>query len=879
MNQAAQPQAIYLADYTEPTHWIDETHLDVSIYPNETRVKARLKIRPNPNNLADALQLHGEGLETLAVHWNDRPLGQGDYQENDDGLTVFKAAEAGWLTTEVRICPEQNTALEGLYRSRTMYCTQCEAEGFRKITWYLDRPDVMSVFTTRIEADSASCPVLLSNGNLVEAGALEGGRHFALWHDPFKKPSYLFALVAGELACVKDQLTTVSGRQVAIEVYVEPKDLDKCDHAIDSLKRAMRWDERVYGREYDLDVYMIVAVDDFNMGAMENKGLNIFNTSCVLANPATTTDTGFQRVEAVVAHEYFHNWSGNRVTCRDWFQLSLKEGFTVYRDAQFSADMNSATVKRIEDVNLLRTAQFSEDAGPLAHPVRPASFIEISNFYTLTVYEKGAEIVRMLANLLGPVKFREATDLYFERHDGQAVTCDDFVAAMEAVSSRDLTQFKRWYSQAGTPRLAVTSHYDADAETYTLSFTQSCPPTPESRTKLPFHVPVSVALLGDAGLLPLKLDREPVTDLPADNTECVLELTQAEQTFTFTGVKEIPVPSLLRNFSAPVILRYDYSEAQLLRLLRCDTDLFNRWSASQELAVSAVRQAVASDATYQVSADWVMALAENLDSDSLDPAVVAYMLNLPSVSYLHDQMPDIDILVLHKARKQIVSQLAHGLAERLRKKVTNYDIDQPFSVAAESVALRSLSNTALLLLAEIGDSVAQAQALLRFEQAQNMTDQLAGLRAILRCQSEAVIGQCLQDFYQQWSEEALVINQWLLVQASHDAPHTLEMVQRLSETECFSWTNPNKVRSLAGAFANQNPGQFHREDGAGYRWLADAVIRLNTANPQLAARLVTPLTQWRKFGERGRKMQAELERIAAQTLSKDLFEVVQKALA
>ncbi|HEY7884652.1 MAG TPA: aminopeptidase N, partial [Cellvibrionaceae bacterium] len=510
-----------------------------------------------------SFRLHGENLQLLSIAIDERALKPDEYTVDEGFLTLPNPPEEFVLYTEVLIHPDTNTSLEGLYKSRTMYCTQCEAEGFRKITYYLDRPDVMSDFTTTIVADKSRCPVLLSNGNLIDAGDIDKQRHFATWHDPHKKPCYLFALVAGDLANITDQFTTVSGRQVTLKIYVEPKDLDKCDHAMTSLKNSMRWDEQVYGREYDLDIFMIVAVDDFNMGAMENKGLNIFNTSCVLAHPATTTDAGYQRVEAVVAHEYFHNWSGNRVTCRDWFQLSLKEGFTVYRDGEFSADMNSPTVKRVESVSFLRTLQFAEDAGPMAHPVRPASYMEISNFYTMTIYEKGAEVVRMLANLLGPVKFREATDLYFERHDGQAVTTEDFVQAMSDVSGRDLSQFKRWYEQAGTPVIHARDNYCEDTQRYTLTLSQQTPATPECAHKLPFHIPVAMGLIGDAGELALYLAGSDLSDLPEDNSHIVLELTEAEQQFVFEKVPERPVPSLLRGFSAPVKLRYNYTREAL----------------------------------------------------------------------------------------------------------------------------------------------------------------------------------------------------------------------------------------------------------------------------------------------------------------------------
>ncbi|BFM11437.1 aminopeptidase N [Simiduia litorea] len=876
-NNSVKAQTIYLKDYRQPNYWIDQTELDVNITPGLTHVKARLKIRPNKSLANEPLVLVGEGLTTHHIAWNGRALGQGDYAIKGDSLTIFLPLSEGWLETEVSFNPEENTSLEGLYRSRTMYCTQCEAQGFRKITWYLDRPDVMSVFSTRIEADKIQCPILLSNGNLIEAGELEGGRHYARWYDPFKKPSYLFALVAGDLACKTGSFTTESGRPVAIEVYVEPKDLDKCDHAIDSLKRAMAWDERTYGLEYDLDRYMIVAVDDFNMGAMENKGLNIFNTSCVLANSKTTTDLGFQRVEAVVAHEYFHNWSGNRVTCRDWFQLSLKEGFTVYRDAQFSADMNSATVKRIEDVNVLRSAQFAEDAGPLAHAVRPASFIEISNFYTLTVYEKGAEIVRMLANLLGVDAFRKATDYYFSTYDGQAVTCDDFVAAMEYACAKDFSQFKRWYSQAGTPEVTVSDHYDADANTYTLSFTQSCRPTPETEHKLPFHIPVAMGLLGDAGSLKLQPKDFALSD-DADNTHTVLELTEASQSFVFSNVFEQPVPSLFRGFSAPVNVRFNYSEAQLIQLLKLDSDEFNRWSASQELAVIAVNAALQEPAAFRVSEYWLEALSVIIDQQLIEPAVIAYMLQVPSVSYLHDRSPQHDVLAIYAAREKVVKVLAHSLENQLTTIACCYDANAAYQVDAASIGRRALRNTALLLLAHAGVPSASELALGQFRSANNMTDQLAALKALIVIDESDITAEALDEFYQQWRHEALVVNQWFSLQAAVESEKALTRLEQLTQHPAFQWSNPNKVRALISVFSNQNVTGFHCDSGAGYKWLADVVVKVDKSNPQLAARLVTPLTRWAKYAERGRTMRQELARIAAQPLSKDLFEVTEKAL-
>ena len=781
------------------------------------------------------------------------------------------------METEVSVIPEQNTSLEGLYRSRTMYCTQCEAQGFRKITWYLDRPDVMSVFTTRVEASKELCPILLSNGNLVESGELDKGRHFALWQDPFKKPSYLFALVAGDLTCVEDSFTTASGRSVAIEVYVEPKDVDKCDHAIDSLKRAMTWDETQYGLEYDLDRYMIVAVDDFNMGAMENKGLNIFNTSCVLANPKTTTDLGFQRVEAVVAHEYFHNWSGNRVTCRDWFQLSLKEGFTVYRDAEFSADMNAATVKRIEDVNLLRSAQFAEDAGPLAHAVRPASFIEISNFYTLTVYEKGAEIVRMLANLLGAEKFRQATDYYFSTYDGQAVTCDDFIAAMAKVSGRDFSQFERWYSQAGTPEVVVSDEYCGKSQTYTLSFTQSCRPTPETQIKLPYHIPVAMGLLGDAGSLRLNPTNFELSD-DADNTHTVLELTEATQSFVFNGLAERPVPSLFRGFSAPVTVRFNYSEQQLVQILRLDSDEFNRWSASQELAVSAVERALELGETFSISGSWVETLGLIIEQKMIEPAVLAYMIQIPSVSYLHDRFPRVDVLDIFSARERVLNALALGLQRQLLEIAVCFDPSLIYRPCATDIGHRALRNAALWLLANVKAPAARELALAQYNAANNMTDQLGALKALMCFDEPALTSKILGEFYQQWQHEALVVNQWFSVQAAAESSSALTRLSELTEHPAFQWSNPNKVRALVSIFTNQNITGFHCAGGAGYKWLTDVVLKVDKANPQLAARLVVPLTRWGKYGARGDLMRTELARIATQPQSKDLFEVTEKAL-
>lgn len=886
---ANQPQAIYLKDYRVPDYLIPRTHLEVDIGDGATRVTSRLCLERNPAaaGTLDTLRLHGVDLHLLSIAIDDKPLEENAYEVDDKGLTLLNPPEAFTLTTCVEVHPETNTSLEGLYRSRTMYCTQCEAEGFRKITYYLDRPDVMSEFTTKVIADK-KFPVLLSNGNLIESGELEGQRHFAIWHDPFKKPAYLFALVAGDLAHIEDSFTTCSGRKVALRIFAEPKDLDKCEHAMGSLKRAMRWDEEVYGREYDLDIFMIVAVDDFNMGAMENKGLNIFNTSCVLAKPATTTDTGFQWVEGVVAHEYFHNWSGNRVTCRDWFQLSLKEGFTVYRDSEFSADMGSRTVKRIEDVSVLRSMQFAEDAGPMAHPVRPASYIEISNFYTLTVYEKGAEVVRMLANLLGPEKFREGTDLYFARHDGQAVTCDDFVQAMADVSGRDLTQFKRWYTQAGTPRLKVSDSYDPETQEYSLHIHQSCPPTPEAQEKEPFHIPLALGLLGDGGELRLHLKGEQPDPETSDNTHRVLEITEREQTFVFTGIMEKPVPSLLRGFSAPVKLNYNYSRADLVRLMTRDSDGFNRWDASQQLAVQtlgdlmdAYRRGESLDNLFPDPL-YLQACRALLEDTSLDPAMVAYMLTLPSEDYLSELAEVIEVEAIHHSRVALRRQLAKALAPQFETIYTAYDHSQPYEVSARAIANRSLKNLALAYLVLVDDhwlSVCDHQ----YRQASNMTDALAALTCLVnsdRPLAEGLRSSALADYYQRWQSEALVVNHWFSVQANCPLPGGLARVKALQQHPAYDPRNPNKIRSLVRTFCNSNAINFHDATEPGYAWLADEVLRLNRQNPQIASRLLTPLTKWKKYpAQRQALMKAQLERILSEPqLSPDVYEVVSKSL-
>ncbi len=883
----AQPKAIYLRDYQVPDFLIDKTELVFELGESVTTVTSQLTLKRNSEaDNQNPLVLHGQELELVSISIDGDVMSDDAYKLADDSLTI-SIPDNCVLTCVTRIKPQENTSLEGLYKSSDMYCTQCEAEGFRKITYYLDRPDVMSVFTTTIVADQSNYPVLLSNGNLIEEGKQNDGRHWTKWEDPFKKPAYLFALVAGKLEFIEDQFTTCSGRKVTLRIFVEPKDLDKCDYAMDSLKRAMKWDEDVYGREYDLDIFMIVAVDDFNMGAMENKGLNIFNTSCVLANQRTTTDAGFQRVEGVVAHEYFHNWSGNRVTCRDWFQLSLKEGFTVFRDQAFSADMGSATVKRVEDVSLLRTLQFAEDAGPMAHPVQPPSFIEISNFYTLTVYEKGSEIVRMLHTLLGVEKFREGSDLYFSRHDGQAVTIEDFVDAMETVSGRNLTQFKYWYTQAGTPTLVVTDNYDEDKQIYQLTIKQKLPSTPESksRDKQSLHMPIGIGLVGEAGCLALHPKDYSLAE-KEDNTHWVLELTQKEQTFQFEKVLEKPVPSLLRNFSAPVKLITDYSRDDYLRLMSWDSDGFSRWNASQQLAVSIIHelmQAHQKQKAIDIDPRLSMGLKSVIADPSLDKAMVALMLSLPSEAYLAEIASCIDVDAIHQSRKKLRYSIAELLKDDLWILYQSLQASNAYSPSAEAIAQRSLKNIALDYLMLLDDRKIHQACIKQYSDADNMTDMAAALRSLVHSNHlslNADKSKALESFYSQWQNEALVVNQWLSVQASVPQKNTLDDVKALMEHPSFSIKNPNKVRALISVFSN-NLVSFHQPLGVGYKFLADQIITLNTINPQIAARLLTPLTRWKKYPAQQQKfMKQALENIlAVEDLSKDVYEVVSKSLS
>ncbi|MAZ05731.1 aminopeptidase N [Marinobacter sp. SS8-8] len=878
--RTSQPQTIYLSDYKVPAYLVDTVELTFELFEDGARVHSTLELRRNPESAEASapLELDGDSLKLESVALDGAKLAASDYEDRGDQLVIRSVPDQFCLTIVTWIEPQNNTRLEGLYKSSGMFCTQCEAEGFRCITYFPDRPDVMARFRTRIEASKDAYPILLSNGNDVERGELERGRHFVTWEDPFPKPCYLFALVAGDLVEKRDSFTTCSGRDIDLRMYVEPRNAEKCDHAMDSLKRSMRWDEEVYGREYDLDIFMIVAVDDFNMGAMENKGLNIFNSSCVLASQETATDMAFQRIEAIVAHEYFHNWSGNRVTCRDWFQLSLKEGFTVFRDSQFSADMGSPTVKRIDDVTLLRTAQFAEDSGPMAHPVRPASYMEITNFYTLTIYEKGEEVVRMIHTLLGPDRFRKGSDLYFERHDGQAVTTDDFVKAMEDASGRDLSQFRLWYEQAGTPVLTVSDEFDAGPGIYRLTIEQNIPDTPGQTNKKPQHIPFSLGLLGQDGQpLPLQLEAG-VSEAP---TERVLELTEAVHTFEFHGVEAKPVPSLLRHFSAPVRVRYPWTREQLLFLMSHDPDGFNRWDAGQRLAVDVIQSLVGAGGNAEVEPRLIEAYRKLVSDTGLDQALVAKMLQLPSEAYLIELAENADVAAIHQAREAVLKCLAQALRSELLACYQRNLETGVYEITPEAIARRSLRNTALAWLLVINDDKGRTLAVSQLNEADNMTDRMGALRALVNSDYGDDRRQALDEFYNSFRDDPQVVEQWFSVQAASDRAGQLPDIRKLLEHPAFDWKNPNKIRSVVGAFAGQNLAAFHNPDGSGYDFLADQVRRLDDSNPQIAARLVAPLTRWQKFAPAySGQMKSALERIRDKDgLSRDVYEVVHKSLA
>ena len=886
MRTDSNPQTIYRSDYTAPAFLVDTVELGFDLDPARTLVTTRITMTRNPatQNNADIV-LHGEQVELLRLSMNGQLLSAAEYSLDPAALTIRNAPDGVTLDIETLIAPEKNTSLTGLYVSNGNFFTQCEAEGFRRITFFPDRPDVMAKYTVILRADKEKFPVLLSNGNLIEAGDLEDGRHYAKWEDPFKKPSYLFALVAAQLVCQEEHFKLASGRDVLLQVWVEEGNLDKTQYAMESLKNSIRWDEQRFGLELDLDRFMIVAVGDFNMGAMENKGLNIFNTKFVLANPRVATDIDYAGIEAVVGHEYFHNWTGNRVTCRDWFQLSLKEGLTVFRDQEFSADMigtdTGRAVTRIDQVRTLRQVQFPEDAGPMAHPVRPDSFVEINNFYTVTIYEKGAEVVRMMQTLVGRDGFRKGMDLYFARHDGQAVQCDDFRAAMADANGRDLSQFERWYSQAGTPVVKALTHYDAQAQTFDLVLSQSCPATPGQADKLPFHIPFAVGLLGADGRdLPLHVESCAASESAAGAITVVLELTEASQTFRFTGVAEQPTASLLRGFSAPVTLDVAYSGAELLHLFSHDSDPVNRWEAGQRLALKRLLKltvAAAAGAPLTLDVAFIEAQRALLLDVSLDAAFRELALLLPSEAIIAEQMDVVDPQAIHSARQFMRRTIAAALKPEWLAQYAANPTPGPYSPDALPAGKRALKNLALsyLSMAPGADELALAQ----FDTADNMTDRSAALAALIHSGQPIHAAQALDSFYADFEHEALVIDKWFALQAG--APGAdVAAVRALMQHPAFTLTNPNRARSLIFNFCNGNPAQFHAANGSGYAFWAEQVIALDALNPQVAARLARSMDRWRRYGPALQsQMKAALEKVAGSPkLSNDVLEVVSKAL-
>lgn len=872
-----QVEITRLADYRPPDFLLDAIELTFELDETETRVRSLLRLRRNPQGNPHApLRLDGKNLKLRGVTMNQFPLRKSEYQVDDRQLTLLDVSDRFELTIETTIHPHRNTELEGLYLANGLYCTQCEAEGFRKITYFPDRPDVLARFTTEIIADRRQYPVLLSNGNLVASGDREDGKHWARWRDPFPKPCYLFAMVAGNLEHIREEYTTGSGRKVQLKLYTEAQNIPQCRHAMDSLIHAMRWDEQAYGREYDLDLYMIVATNSFNMGAMENKGLNIFNSRYVLASPSTATDMDFHHIEAVIAHEYFHNWSGNRVTCRDWFQLSLKEGFTVFRDQQFSADQDEATVCRIRNVKALRAQQFSEDAGPMAHPVRPSAYQEINNFYTATIYNKGAEVIRMLHRLLGAEAFRRGADLYFTRHDGQAATIEDFLACMAESGAIDLGQFKRWYEQAGTPELDVAQEYDAASATLTLKIHQTCPPTPGQPDKLPLHIPLAMGLIDQHGQpIPLQLEDEPE---PLGSSR-ILPLQDKVETYRFQRVPPGAVPSLLRGFSAPVKLHQTVSDQDLALLLAHDEDDFNRWEAGQRLATNILLRWIADADAQDTLRIYLEAVGALFRNTRLAPAMLAELISLPGDSMLAELVDIVEVDKIHHARQRLRGAIAEQHAEQLLDAYQRMDAAGKTPSAVKPVSARTLKNACLGYLVALPQEPYLELCWRQFQDSETMTDSQAALM-LLADSDSPYRAQALETFYQRWQKDDLVVDKWF--QAQVMAPHmgTLAVVQQLLEHPAFSITNPNKVRSVIGAFCQGNPLQFHQPDGSGYTFLAEQILRLDQINPQVTARLATPLTRWKKH-EPGRRelMRLTLEKIAANNLSGNLNEIVGKTLA
>lgn len=872
-------QPVRLKDYRPPDWLVETVALDISLHPTQTKVRSMLSLKPNPEAAAAPLVLDGDGLTLTSLKLDGITLSAENYVAAPDSLTIPQVPNRPFmLEIETLVDPTANTQLSGLYQSSGTFCTQCEAEGFRRITYFPDRPDVMSVYTTRIEASKTETPVLLSNGNLIESGELSGGRHFAVWNDPHPKPAYLFALVGGNLVHIEDHFRTLSGRDVTLRIYVEPGKQARCGYAMESLKRAMRWDEEKFGREYDLEIFMIVAVADFNMGAMENKGLNVFNDKYVLASAETATDTDFAQIEAVIAHEYFHNWTGNRITCRDWFQLCLKEGLTVFRDQEFSSDMRARPVKRISDVRGLRAAQFIEDAGPLAHPVRPEKYKEINNFYTSTVYEKGAEVVRMVQTLLGREKFRTGIDLYFARHDGHAATVEQFIQCFADASGHDMTQFMRWYSQAGTPEVTVTGHFDPARKTYTLECRQTVPPTPGQPTKQPMVIPLALGLVGKDG-------RDwPLTPSNGEKIErSVLVLDEPAHTIEFTGIDERPVLSINRGFSAPIKLNTDLDSGDLAFLAAHDGDSFNRWQALQTTAMRLLIgnvTALRAGNSPRTDDNLIVALAAMLDDPKLEPAFIALALTPPGEGDVAREIGrNIDPDAIHLVRNALRAEIGDKLGPALAKAYERMAVPGPYSPDAVSAGHRTLRNVALDLLAATGAPAAIERAAKQYGAADNMTDRMAAL-ATLSLHAVPEREPALADFYARYAADALVIDKWFSLQALIPEPAVLDKVRALTAHPAFSFANPNRVRALIGAFA-ANATQFNRADGAGYGFIADTLLALDSKNPQLAARLSNAFRSWRtlEIGRRA-KAQAALARVkATANLSRDLTDIVERALA
>ncbi|MCG8490439.1 MAG: aminopeptidase N [Sneathiellales bacterium] len=862
MSSSSKPATIYLKDYTPPAFLISDVQLTFELGEEITRVTSILEMQKNTND-GNLVKLLGEELDLKSIAVDGKPLDHNDFTVTKTDLSFVAPSEDFLVEIVTEIKPQQNTALEGLYKSGGNFCTQCEAEGFRKITYFPDRPDVMATYTTTVIGDGKRYPVMLSNGNLDDHGSLSDGRVFYRWVDPHPKPAYLFALVAGDLACVEDEFTTRSGREVTLKIFVEKGNEDKCDHAMTSLKKSMAWDEEKYGREYDLDIFMIVAVSDFNMGAMENKGLNIFNSKYVLASRETATDADYDGIESVIAHEYFHNWTGNRITCRDWFQLTLKEGLTVFRDQQFSADMNSAAVSRIEDVQRLRAAQYPEDAGPLSHPIQPQSYVEINNFYTATVYEKGAEVIRMIHTLLGEENFRKGMDLYFERHDGQAVTTEEFVAALEDGSGIDLKQFRNWYIQPGTPQISVRDDYDEKTGTYTLHVSQENPKAPVDADAL--HIPLTVGLIGKNG-----------TDLLSEGNR-LLDLKKKNQSFEFKGLSEKPVPSLFRNFSAPIKLRENPADSSIDHLFRGDSDPFNRWEAGQRFAtrilLDQIEKSGASDTPNAPPADFTDAFAALLTDEGLDPAYRAIAMTLPGETYIGQQMKVVDVDAIHNARTSTRKHIGLVFEDHFKG---IYDSNREIDGKGE----RKLKNTALAYLCATEKDEYIKLAAEQYHASFTMTDRVAALSQLVDSTSSER-EKALSDYYKRWEKDALVIDKWFMLQAMSSRAQAMEDVNALMEHEAFNILNPNRARSLIAAFTSGNPVHFHAKTGTGYTFLADRILELNKTNPQIAARFVSPLGQWRRYdAERQSLMKAQLQRILdEENLSNDVYEMVNKSLS